>query len=183
MLRLLTTKVTSLEIRRPAGGALEAPRLPPGLTLSEEVRMSVERYRHLYRSVGDPHHWTSRLMSDENLKREIHGAATRLFTLDDGGSTAGWFELELRPAIQEVRIVHFGVMPDFRGRGLAHVLIAQAIAAGFAQGADRLIIETNTLDHPAALPLYRRHGFRPYATRQVQTPAIESALQVVGSRT
>ena len=85
----------------------------------------------------------------------------------------------MRREIDEARIVHFGIMPGFRGRGLSHFMLSQAIFAGFAEGAKRLTIETNTLDHPAALNLYISHGFRPYATRDVKTPAIEAVRQPV----
>ena len=93
------------------------------------------------------------------------------------GARAGWFELDNRPATREVRIVHFGILPEFRGRGLAHVMLSRAIWSAFAANPERVTIETNTLDHPAALALYQKHGFRPYALRDVQTPAIETVRE------
>lgn len=172
MVRLLKTTVTSLDLERPETG-FQPPALPEGDRLEEAHRMAPQRYRALYRTVGDPHHWTSRLLSDDNLKREIHAPSTRVFVLHRQDRAAGWFELEVRDARREVRIVHFAIMPGFRGQGLSHLLLDHAISASFGLGAQRVIIETNTLDHPAALGLYKGHGFVPFATREVRTPAIE----------
>ncbi|WP_245198893.1 GNAT family N-acetyltransferase [Jiella mangrovi] len=143
----------------------------------EMRKMALSEYRALYRKVGQAHHWTSRLMSDERLAREIHNRDTRIFIMTVDGHRAGWFELDVRRAVQEVRIVHFGLLPEFRGRGLAHVMLSRAIFGAFSTDPKRVTIETNTLDHPAALALYQKHGFRPYALRDVQTPAIETMLE------
>ncbi|MEH6721385.1 MAG: GNAT family N-acetyltransferase [Aurantimonas endophytica] len=171
---LLTTTVTSLQMSSRPEDMTPAPVFPEPIVVQEEPRMPLERYRALYRAVGEAHHWTSRLLPDDDLRREIHSRAIRLFVASSGSASVGWFEIETRPAIGESRIVHLGVMPEFRGRGVAGFLLSQAIQAGFSDGISCVSIETNTLDHPAALPLYLKHGFKPYATRQVQTPAIET---------
>ncbi|MEX6506544.1 GNAT family N-acetyltransferase [Jiella sp. M17.18] len=178
-MRLLATTVTSLEMRRRPDERLPPPPTDAPLRIDEVRQMPIERYRALYKAIGAPHHWTSRLLPDARLKREIHAPRTRIFVMTLGSATAGWFELEIKREIDEARIVHFGIMPGFRGRDLAHFMLSQAIWAGFSEGARRLTIETNTLDHPAALPLYKKHGFRPYATRDVKTPAIEAVREPV----
>ena len=150
------------------------------LELSEIFDIPLSDYRALYRAIGDEHHWTSRLLPDDLLAKELYNGATRIFLLSRGNQAAGWFEIEMRRAIREARIVHLGVLPAFRGRHLASYLIDHAIKAAFASGICRLTIETNTLDHPAALPLYQRHGFRIYATREVKTPAIERQAAIGG---
>ena len=169
---LLTTTVTSLQLSNPPEHMVPPPSFPEPIVVEEVPRIPLERYRALYRAVGEPHHWTSRLLPDEDLRREIHGPAIRIFVASSGAAPVGWFEIETRPAIGESRIVHLGVMPAFRDRGLAGFLLSQAIRAGFSTGITCVSIETNTLDHPAALPLYLKHGFRPFASREVQTPAI-----------
>jgi hypothetical protein len=42
----------------------------------------------------------------------------------------------------------------------------------FAHGVSEVTINTCTLDHPAALPMYQRFGFQPVRreTRQVEVP-------------
>ena len=178
-MRLLTTKVTSLELREPPRGPIRAPDTEDPLQLSEIFEIPLADYRALYRAVGDEHHWTSRLLPDDLLARELYNGSTRVFLLSRGNQAAGWFEIEMRRAIKEARIVHLGVLQAFRGKHLAGYLLEHAIRAAFDSGVQRLTIETNTLDHPVALSLYLRHGFRIYATRQVQTPAIEDKLENV----
>ena len=173
-MRLLRTRVTSLEMK--ARPTVLAP-IPFGagtVAIAEVPSMPLAEYRALYRKVGEAHHWTSRLLSDERLKREIHDGDTKIFVMTVDGRRAGWFELDIRRTVNEVRIVHFGILPEHRGRGLAHVMLSRAIVCAFAGDPNRVTIETNTLDHPAALALYQKHGFRPYALRDVQTPAIET---------
>lgn len=182
-MRLLTTQVTSLEIREPPQTEVPEPPCNEPLAVTRVRDIRLDSYRMLYRALGDAHHWTSRLLPDDQLSREIHNETTRIFALLCDEIVAGWFEIEMRPALREARIVHFGILPAFRGRGFSDYLLSKAIAVGFAEGAGRLTLETNTLDHPAALPLYRKHGFRPYATRRVQTPAIEAKTQAAAKET
>ncbi|TFF19095.1 GNAT family N-acetyltransferase [Jiella endophytica] len=176
-MRLLRTRVTSLELKSPPRGLTPVPHGVGMVAIAEMRWMPLAEYRALYRIVGEAHHWTSRLIDDERLRREIHDRDTRIFVMTVDGRKAGWFELDIRRVTDEVRIVHFGVLPDYRGYGLAHVMLSRAIASAFAGGPKRVTIETNTLDHPAALALYQKHGFRPYALRDVQTPAIESVRE------
>lgn len=130
-------------------------------------------YRYLYEAVGRPHHWTSRRLGDKALAREIHAPNVRMRILYSDGVPAGWFELDTGRAPRDTRLVHFGIMPEFRGQGLSRHLLSQAIVAAFEEQPSALTVETNTLDHPAALPLYRKMGFRPVSTREVSTPAYE----------
>lgn len=172
-MQLLNTTVTSLQLSERPPRMAPPPAAAEAILVEEITNIPLERYRALYRAVGEAHHWTSRLLPDAELRREIHKPGMHIFVATSGTKCVGWFEIETRAEIGESRIVHFGVMPEFRGRGLADFLLSQAIQAGFSDGVSCVSIETNTLDHPAALPLYLKHGFQPYATRQVQTPAIE----------
>ena len=178
---LLATRVTSLEMaiedyrgRKRVSGAV------PAMRVEEVPRLPLQRYRDLYASVGAAHHWTSRVLPDKALAEEIYNPRTRIFTAEIGQDVVGWFEIEVKRNIRQARIVHFGILPGHRGKGLAGPLLEEAIAAGFAEAPNRLTIETNTLDHPAALALYRKHGFVPYAARDVKTPTWAS---LAGTRT
>jgi GNAT superfamily N-acetyltransferase len=76
----------------------------------------------------------------------------------------GFFELEWRDG-QDVWLAYFGIMPEFRGRGLGKWLLSEAIAAAWLREPERVRVETCTLDDPRALPLYQRMGFVPYERR------------------
>lgn len=169
---LIMTRVTKLALTEPPALDIPPPRHAFALDFREVRRIPLGYYRYLYDTVGREHHWTSRHMADERLSQELYSAHTRIFVLYADGAPAGWFELDAVKAPREIRIVHFAIMPDFRGQGLARLLLAKAIASGFEMKPDMLSLETNTLDHAAALPLYRSMGFRELSARDVVTPAI-----------
>lgn len=171
-MRLVDTTVTQLVMHSPPREPVAKPANGRSLDILKVRNIPLAFYRYLY-TVGRPHHWTSRHLSDADLSREVHGANTRIQVLYCDGAPAGWFELEAGRAPKQTRLVHFATMPEFRGQGLARYLLSHAILAGFDEQPSGLTVETNTLDHPAALPLYRKMGFRPLSTRDVSTPAIE----------
>src|SRR3712207_4432368 len=163
----LAAVVTSLEIvERPPAAA--GPAMAP-LRLDRWERPDLDRYRALYRAVGAPWLWFSRLaMSDGELAAilhspdvEVHAAARR------DGTPAGILELDRRVA-GETEIAFFGLVPEMTGRGFGSWLMAHALRLGWRADTRRLWVHTCTLDHPGALAFYRRHGFRPFA-RAVET--------------
>ncbi len=172
-MRILTTTVTQLVLHQLPENPVAPPDDGRDYTVLRVRKMPLDYYRFLYMAVGRPHHWTSRILPDASLRREIHAANVRMRVLYSDGAPAGWFELDVGRAPRDTRLVHFAILPDFRGRGLARHLLSQAIVAGFEDQPSALTVETNTLDHPAALPLYRKMGFRPVSTRDVSTPAFE----------
>lgn len=171
-MRLVTTTVTQLVLHSLPETPAPKPDIPRSLDLLKVRHMPLAFYRYLY-SVGRPHHWTSRDLGDKALAREVHGPNVRIQVLYCDGAPAGWFELDTGRAPRDSRLVHFATMPEFRGLGLSRYLLGQAIIAGFEGLPGALTVETNTLDHPAALPLYRKLGFRPVSTREVSTRVIE----------
>lgn len=170
-MRILRTTVTQLVMHQPPEQPSPAPRNGRAYEVLKVRQIPLTYYRFLYAAVGRGHHWTSRNLSDEALAREIHAPNVRMRILYCDGAPAGWFELDAGRAPRETRLVHFGIMPEFRGQGLARHLLGHAISAGFEEMPSALTVETNTLDHPAALPLYRKMGFRPVSTREVTTAA------------
>ena len=61
-----------------------------------------------------------------------------------------------------MEIAYFGILPDFRRRGLGKHLLTAAVTQAWHAGAQRVWLHTCTLDDPAALPNYRARGFTPY---------------------
>ena len=82
-----------------------------------------------------------------------------------GGQPAGYFELVPREE-NSIEIEYFGLIPEFQGKGLGKWLLAETIRAAWAKLPKRVIVETCTLDGPAALPLYQKMGFAPYEREQ-----------------
>lgn len=134
----------------------------PRLALLEASEMPVQFYRYLFEQVGKKQHWYSRrVMSDDKLTEIIHAPSTHIHVLYADGSPAGYFELDASKLPSQVEIVFFGLTPDFQGMGLGKWFLGAAIANAWALNPEKLILQTNTLDHPAALQLYQKHGFSP----------------------
>lgn len=159
--------VTSLEMTsRPALRPMPASEL----RLERWNAPDPDKYRALYRRVGEPWLWFSRLqLDDAALSRIIHDAQVRIWAvLDRRGIEVGILELDFREAGQ-CEIAFFGLVPELAGKGYGKWLMAMALQAGWAEpGVERLWVHTCTLDAPGALAFYMKSGFTPYK-RQIET--------------
>ena len=162
----LAAVVTSLEMReRPKPRPL--PASPLRLTHWREP--APDGYRTLFRRVGAPWLWFSRLMlSDEALLTIIRDPAVDIYAVvDRGGVEIGMLELDFRVE-GECEIGFFGLVPELTGKGHGDWLMAQTLALGWRKDVQRMWVHTCTLDHPGALGFYRRNGFTPFA-RAIET--------------
>ncbi|HEV2568461.1 GNAT family N-acetyltransferase [Sphingomonas sp.] len=157
----IATIVTSLEM-------LERPPLRPmpasQLRLVRWPSPDLAKYRALFRRVGEPWLWFSRLMMpDQEVLDIISDARVRVFSVEDrAGIEVGMLELDFRePGTCE--LAYFGLVPELAGQGHGRWLMAQALALAWAKDVRRVWVHTCTLDHPSALGFYRAQGFRPYA--------------------
>ena len=119
-------------------------------------------YRYLYDAVGADYAWIDRKrLSDEDLAAIIHAPGTEIYVLYADGCPAGYAELDFsRPS--DVELVFFGLLSGFGGRGFGRYLLTETINLVWSRGVDRFHVETCSLDHPAALPLYQKCGFVPF---------------------
>jgi GNAT superfamily N-acetyltransferase len=155
----LAAVVTFLEMRdRPV---LEVPH--SRLRLSRLEQATTERYRQLFRLIGAPWLWFSRLvMSDEQLLKIIQDPQVELFVvLDESRRDAGMLELDFREP-GECELAFLGLVTELSGQGHGRWLLAEAVRRAWRENISRVHVHTCTLDHPAALPAYRRVGFIPY---------------------
>ena len=74
-------------------------------------------------------------------------------------------DLDLREG-GEVNISYFGLMPEAIGKRLGFFFSYHVCMNAWALPIRRLTINTCTLDHPRALPLYQRLGFTAYAREE-----------------
>ena len=163
---MIATVVTSLEMReRPK--ARISPEAP--LRLTRWKAPSPDKYRALFRRVGEPWLWFSRLaMAERELTAIIDDPAVEIYAVEDRrGIEIGLLELDFRKA-GEAEIGFLGVVPELAGKGHGNWLMAQALSIGWRKEVDRMWVHTCTLDHPGALNFYRRHGFVAFE-RAVET--------------
>ena len=60
-------------------------------------------------------------------------------------------------------------MPEAIGRGLGTYLLQTAVHMAWDRpGVERVTVNTNSLDHPRALPLYQKAGFVPVHRETVE---------------
>jgi GNAT superfamily N-acetyltransferase len=157
----VATIVTSLEMT-------ERPRPRP--TPDAELRLvrwpspGHAKYRALFRRVGEPWLWFSRLIiPDSELRAILSDPAVHVFAVQDRtGVEVGMLELDFRKA-GECELAYLGLVPELAGRGLGRWLMAHALALAWAKDVIRVWVHTCTLDHPSALGFYRAQGFTPFA--------------------
>ena len=155
----LAAVVTYLEMReRPA---IDPPRST--LDLKRVSNPTVERYRELFRLVGAPWLWFSRLvMDDDKLAAIIQHRDVELFAVQDGnGRDVGMLELDFREA-GECELAFVGLIPELSGLGHGRWLLEEAVRRAWRDTVSRVHVHTCSLDHPAALAAYRRAGFVPF---------------------
>jgi GNAT superfamily N-acetyltransferase len=155
----LAAVVTFLEMRDPP--ALDVP--PSPLALKRVPVPQPEHYRELFRLVGAPWLWFSRLIIDDaHLASIIQHPRVELYSVvDEAGLEAGMLELDFREP-HECELAFIGLIPELSGRGHGRWLLAEAVSRAWREGVDRVHVHTCSLDHSAALSAYRRAGFTPY---------------------
>ena len=152
--------VTYLEITAP----LPEHEVPPSpLSLRRIDIPDPEHYRALFRRVGAPWLWFSRLVLDDaHLAAIVQHRKVELYAVvRENGDDAGMLELDFREP-GECEIAFIGLVPELAGQGHGRWLLAEAVHRAWREGVSRVHVHTCSLDHPAALSAYRRAGFTPY---------------------
>lgn len=155
----LAALVTYLEMfERPSDPVPSSP-----LSLRDMKRPDLDDYRTLFRLVGAPWLWFSRLVrDDESLAAIIHDPDVDLFAVvDERGADVGILDLDYRQP-GECELAFVGLIPELSGKGHGRWLLAEAIRRAWRDGVSRVHVHTCSLDHPAALSAYVRAGFTPY---------------------
>jgi GNAT superfamily N-acetyltransferase len=122
-----------------------------------------QHYRELFKLVGGPWLWFSRLiMDDARLSSIIQDPNVELdAVLDQNGNEVGMLELDFREEGQ-CELAFIGLVPKLAGKGQGRWLLAEAVRRAWRNETRRVHVHTCSLDHPAALPAYRRVGFKPF---------------------
>ena len=163
--RRIPMVVTFLEMKdKPA--ALPPP-MPRGkVAILKAEHPPVHFYRYLYDTIGDAYFWVDRRkLSDAQLGEILQHPQVDLFVLYVDGAPAGMAELDMRDAAIG-QLAYFGLMPDYVGHRLGYFFLYHACSNAWAKPISKMLVNTCTLDHPRALPLYQRLGFVPYTREE-----------------
>jgi len=130
------------------------------------VKPTVSFYRFLYNTVGENWNWIDRRkLNNEQLKVIIQDEKVEVNVLYVQGVPAGYVELDFRQD-QEVEIAYFGLMPEFIGHGFGKFFLSWAIHTAWERKPKRVWVHTCSQDHPGALHLYQKCGFKIYKTEE-----------------
>jgi ribosomal protein S18 acetylase RimI-like enzyme len=160
---------TYLELTAPER-LVPAPCPEPGVSIERVHECPASFFRYLYAAVGRDHHWVDRLdWTDEQAQAHLARETESLYVAYQRGAPAGYFELEAHDD-GAFEIAYFGLLPEFKRRGLGKYLLTEACVAAWKAQARRVWLHTCTLDDPAALPNYKARGFVPYRTETYWIP-------------
>ena len=160
MAMLVEVTVFYLEMRSPPQRIVEPPR--DGLVVLHVESPSAPYYRFLYAGVGKDYHWQGRKkLPDDELATILGDPADEVYVLHVAGSPAGFSELDRRKQ-GDIELVQFGLMPEFTGQGLGKWFLHWTLEKAWSYQPGRLWLHTCTLDHPAAVPLYKGTAFEQF---------------------
>jgi GNAT superfamily N-acetyltransferase len=116
----------------------------------------------LYDAVGEAYEWTDQhAVPREALDGFLADPGVTLYTFMRGGWPHGFFVLDWRE-VGRCDLAYFGLAPEAVGQGLGKFLLQTAVHGAWDRpGVARVTVNTNSLDHPRALPLYQQAGFAP----------------------
>ncbi|WOE75127.1 GNAT family N-acetyltransferase [Alterisphingorhabdus coralli] len=164
----VATIVTHLEMLSPP-----EPKPAPDsiLQLENWQDASCDSYLKLFREIGTQWLWIGRLLlSDDALQAVLNDAGIARYAVrTPDNSTCGMVELDFRVP-GECEIVYLGLTPDHSSKGHGAWLIGEALKRAWRDDVKRVWLHTCTLDHPAALGFYCKHGFVPFKREMATMP-------------
>lgn len=120
--------------------------------------ISPDEYLFFYKTVGKLYNWVDRLLlSEEQLSQVINAHKTEIFTYAVNGEIAGFAEFVREDLYTE--ILYFGLLPDFIGKGYGKDFLKMVINKAWEDDYKWIQLNTCELDHPNALPMYKKYGF------------------------
>jgi len=123
----------------------------------------VHFYRYLYNTIGEAYFWVDRRrMDNATLADILKNPQLEIYVLYVDGCPAGMAEIDFKDSPSGL-LAYFGLLPEFVGRGLGAFFLHHAIQNAWMRPITTLLVNTCTLDHARALPLYQRVGFTPYS--------------------
>ncbi len=169
--------VTYLEMLAPPA-APTRPDLPsPEIAVVWARRPTIDYYRFLYDAVGRVWAWTDRKrLNDSELGAIIEDPRVEVHVLFDDGVPIGYAELDARHAT-DIELAYFGVVPERIHRRLGPFFLRWIVAYAWEKQPKRLWLNTCSVDHPRALPLYQEVGFVPYRREERLVEDPEAVLR------
>jgi GNAT superfamily N-acetyltransferase len=173
--------VTYLQMDRRPGFPRPSMPLGPASALIAAETPPVWWFLALYDAVGAEYEWTDQHdRPRDELQAFLHDPAVTLYTLIRAGWPHGFFVLDCR-ARGVCDLAYFGLTPEAIGQGLGTFLVQTAAHMAWDRpGVTRVTVNTNSLDHPRALPLYQKAGFEP-VRRETRSRVLTRDRDTIGA--
>lgn len=134
------------------------------ISIERETELSSSKYLEIYKAIGAPWGWASRLTLERSeLEKIIHNSDIHIYIMKVDSRLAGFCELDARKK-PDIEIVYLGLLPTMIGQNLGHKLINFACHRAFDLG-DRIWLHTCEYDHPKAIEFYQKMGFKIFDQR------------------
>jgi GNAT superfamily N-acetyltransferase len=119
-----------------------------------------ESTRALTLRIGTQYKWNGATYTEAQWSEYL--AETQSWMVTSNDQPAGLADFRLKG--NDVEVTTFGLVPEFVGKGIGgHALtLTLQKAWTLTPTVERVWLHTSTLDHPNALPNYRKRGLRPY---------------------
>lgn len=139
------------------------------------MAVAPELGRFFYTAVGWRWQWVDRLpWTLDDWHRHQARPGFEFWAAWLNGAPVGYYELA-RHEDGTTEILLFGLLPAFIGQGLGGHLLTHAVQRAWQEGTKRLILNTCSLDHPAAKEGYLARGFRLERTETYERALPRSA--------
>ena len=125
--------------------------------------INVSTYRSYYFAVGEKFQWLDRMvMEDALLFDKINADNIEIYTFHIDEKPAGYAEFILDKDFTE--ILYFGLMPEFVGKGWGLYFLNIVILHAWSYNPKWVQLNTCSLDHPNAINVYTKAGFKKVRT-------------------
>ncbi len=153
----ISTKVYYLKmINKP--NRLDSSLRPTFKLLMLDKPITTHDYLFYYKTIGRKYNWFDRVFMDNSeLYNIINSKKTEIFVYSVLDKIIGFAEFFREETYTE--ILYFGLLPDFVGKGFGKDFLSRVIAEAWNDTTKWIQLNTCELDHPNALPTYKKLGF------------------------
>ena len=125
----------------------------------ESSEISSGTFLQLYEKVGRQYEWTDQFLCKRSkVDSFITSKKVNFYQMLVNNDISGFFVLDFR-VCKVCDLSYFGLLPIYIGKGLGSYMLRYAILTAWGQDIEKMTVNTNTLDHRNALPLYKKYGF------------------------
>ena len=125
---------------------------------------SVKSFLELYLKVGSNYEWNDMLnVEEKKIKEMIQNERIDFFLFFKNLNLLGFFILDFRKH-DIADLMYFGLLPKAIGYGYGENMLKRAINVSHEKNVKKITVNTNNLDHPRALHLYKKNGFKSLRT-------------------